>query len=119
MSGFRTCATDMLQLNRQKDAEDAARQALAKDPSFALAHYLLANSLVLQGKARVEALAHLSGAAEGIPKAMLMSARLRAGDGDLEGARRELGEYLNVCPAGERPTVQRWLNELQTHNSLR
>lgn len=115
-SGLSLC---LLELNRQEEAETAARQALSKDPSYAPAHYLLAYSLVLQAKARVEALAHFSRAAGRLPKAWLMSARLRASSGDFEGARRELGEYLKVCPAGERASAERWLNQLQTHSSLR
>jgi tetratricopeptide (TPR) repeat protein len=108
----------LLQLGRRAEAEAAARQALSMDPSSASAHYLLACSLVLQAKARVEALAHLARAAGRVPKAWLMSARLRAQDGDVEGARRELGEYLKVCAAGERPSAERWLSELPPHHSF-
>jgi len=111
-------ALSLLQLNRRAEAEAAARQALSKDPSNAPAHYLLACSLVLQAKARVEALSHFAKAAGRVPKAWLMSARLRAQDGDVDGARRELGEYIKVCTAGERPSAQRWLNELPPHRSF-
>jgi hypothetical protein len=47
-----------------------------------------------------------------------MSARLLAAGGDPDGARRELGEYLRVCPAGERPAAERWMNRLQTRNAF-
>lgn len=108
----------LVQLHRYAEAESAARQALAKDPSFALAHYLLAFALVLEGKSSAEALIHFSRAADRIPKALLMSARLRARGGDFEGARRELGQYVEVCSADERPAAKRWLNEMQSLSGL-
>lgn len=109
----------LLEINRREEAEKAAREALSKDPSYAPTHYLLACSLVLQAKSRVEALAHFSRAASRLPRAWLMSARLRAAGGDFEGARRELSEYRKVCPASERPSADRWLNEMQPRRGFR
>ena len=46
-SGLALC---LYQLNRKDEADQTARQALAKDPSFAPAHFLLACSLMSRGK---------------------------------------------------------------------
>jgi tetratricopeptide (TPR) repeat protein len=109
----------LLETGRNEEAEQTARQALAHDPSYAPAHYLLGVSLTSRPKNRPEAIAHFTRAAARLPRAWLMAAQLRAAGGDYEGARQELGEYLKACPEKEKPEVQRWMGELQTARSFR
>ena len=102
-----------LQLGRPQESESAAREALAKDPSNALANYALGSVLLFHSTDFPLILDHLARAADQIPSARLLAAKVRAKSGDIKGAIQDLTEYLLVCPADKRAQAEATLQELQ------
>jgi len=103
----------LLQLNRPQESEKEAREALAKDPSNALANYALGSALLYHSTDFPLILDHLARAAEQIPSARLLAAKVRAKSGDIKGAIQDLTEYLLVCPEDKRAATTANLRELQ------
>ena len=54
---------------------------------------------------------HLAAAAEQIPSARLMAAKLRARTGDLKGAIQDMTRYPRVCPRDKRAETEATLRE--------
>ncbi len=106
-------ALALLQLNRPKESESAARETLAKDPSNALANYALGSALLFYSTDFPLILDHLARAAEQIPSARLLTAKVRAKSGDIRGAIQDLTEYLIVCPVDKRAAAAATLREWQ------
>ena len=106
-------ALALLQLNRPQESESAAREALAKDPSNALANYALGSALLYHSTDFPLILDHLARAAEQIPSARLLAAKVRAKSGDIKGAIQDLTQYLLVCPEQKRAATEATLREWQ------
>jgi len=106
-------ALALFQLDRPRESEAAAREALAKEPANALANYALGASLLYRSTDFPLILAHLARAAEQIPSARLLSAKVRSKTGDIKGAIQDLTEYLRVCPSDKRAAAEATLHELQ------
>jgi tetratricopeptide (TPR) repeat protein len=106
-------ALALLQLGRVEESEAAAREALAKEPTNAPANYALGSALLFHSTDYPLILEHLARAAEQIPSARLLTAKVRAKTGDIKGAIQDLTEYLRVCPADKRAAAEGMLRELQ------
>jgi thioredoxin-like negative regulator of GroEL len=106
-------ALALLQLDRPKESESAAREALAKDPANATANYALGYALLFHSTDYPVILDHLARAAEQIPSARLLAAKVRTKSGDINGAIQDLTEYLRVCPEDKRASAEATRRELQ------
>ncbi len=106
-------ALALLQLGRPQESEAEAREALAKDPSNALANYALGSALLFHSTDFPLILDHLARAADQIPSARLLTAEVRAKSGDIKGAIQDLTEYLRVCPEDKRAAAEATLHEWQ------
>jgi tetratricopeptide (TPR) repeat protein len=71
-------ASVLVMLNRDQEAEQAARAALQYDPGSIPAHYMLGIALVRQGKNTREAVVHLKVAADKFPTARAFLAAAEA-----------------------------------------
>ncbi len=106
-------AVALVELGRPAESETTAREALAKDPTSALANYGLGFALLYRSTDFALVLEHLDRAAEQIPPARLLAAKVRAKSGDIKGAIQDLTAYLRVCPADQRAPAEATLRELQ------
>jgi tetratricopeptide (TPR) repeat protein len=103
----------LVELGQPKESESAAREALAKDPTNAVANYALGFSLLYRSTDFPLILEHLARAAEQVPSARLLAAKVRVKTGDVKGAIQDLKEYLRVCPEDKRAAAEATLRELQ------
>ena len=91
-----------------------ARRALAMDPSLVHIRYLLALSLIAEGKDEAEALLNLQRAAPELPEAHVALSNLLVKIGRREDAAQEIREYLRSAkkpPAAKQEVEARiaWL----------
>ena len=106
-------ALALLQLGRPQESESLAREALAKEPANALANYALGSALLFHSTDFPLILEHLARAADQIPSARLLTAKVRAKSGDIRGAIQDVTEYLRICPVDKRAAAESTLRELQ------
>lgn len=83
-----------LQMNKYKDAEDAARHAVEVEPGSDISHFFLGVSLVLQGKDAPEALEHRQRVESRFPRAHLVVAEILDRMGKKREAKSHLQAYL-------------------------
>ena len=100
-------------LDRYKDAEAAARQALRIVPGHARGRFVLGLSLAGQRKNDVEALECLAGVSDVFPGAHMLEAHVLARRGETAEARSHLEAYREVAPAEQRAMIEEWLARLE------
>lgn len=101
-----------LQLNKFKEAEDAARHAVEIDPGSDISHFFLGVSLDLQGKDAPEALQHLQRVESRYPRAHLVAAEILQRMGKKSEAKSHLQAYIASGDKSVQTDVKSWLSSL-------
>jgi tetratricopeptide (TPR) repeat protein len=97
---------------RYAEAEEAARRALEIEPHHAMSRYVLGCTLEAENRNPEEALELLRASKSEFSDARLLMAKILVRRGDVEGAKKELQEYLTVPGIEKRDIVERWLARL-------
>jgi Flp pilus assembly protein TadD len=105
----------LCKLEHYREAGAMARRALKLDPGLLKVRFVLGMSLVTEGGDKAEALDNLQRAADEIPKAHLLAAKILAENNRREDAAKHLQDYLNSPQADDldRQKVEGWLEELR------
>jgi Tfp pilus assembly protein PilF len=98
---------------RLAEGEKAAREALRLHPSLAWGHYVLGIALLEGNTDPGEAETRLRRAAQEIPRARLVLARLLEGQGHKQQAAGEVKGYLDSGAADNRQFASLWLKQLR------
>lgn len=112
LTAYAGISSAYLQLEKFKDAEEAARRALSVDPGSDVSHYFLGVSLELQGKDDTEALEHLERVQTRFPRAHLVAAEILQRMGKKKEAKSQLQAYLASGDKGVTTDVKGWLSSL-------
>jgi tetratricopeptide (TPR) repeat protein len=99
-------------LQRYAEAEAAARRAHDLDLHDLTACYMLGAILTTENRNPEEAMEMLRQTRSEFPDARLLLAKILVRRGDMEGAKKELRDYLLLPDAEKRQNVERWLARL-------
>jgi predicted Zn-dependent protease len=109
-------AATMMALQRPAEAEPLASRSLRLDPTSIRTRYLFALSRAALKKVDAETRDMLKEVSTLIPHAHLALAQMLVSEGNRQGARAEIEEYLNATkarPAANRGDAERWLKSLR------
>jgi tetratricopeptide (TPR) repeat protein len=112
MAPINNLSVALFQLQRYPDAEAAARRAHDLDPQNSTARYMLGAILVTEDRNPEEAMELLRPTKSEYPDAYLLLAKILERRGNLEEAKKELRDYLELPGAEKRQNAERWLARL-------
>lgn len=112
-------ALALLALGRPGEAEDEARKALRRDPLSPAANYAAGAALELKANSAEEAVRFLDRAAERIPQALLMEARILQARSRTAEAAEKLRSYLARRGVSQRSQVAKWLETMTAASAKR
>ena len=104
-------ALALLAVGKIHEAVEEARTALRRDPLLPGANYAAGAALERQGKLD-EAYRFLERAAERVPQALLIEARIELARSEKVEAAAKLRSYLSLPGVSQRVEVERWLNRI-------
>ena len=110
---FNNLSAALFLLQRYPDAEAAARRAIDLDPQNSTARYMLGCILATEKHNPWQAIEMLRQTQDKFPDARLLVAQVLLRQGDVDQAKNELRNYLQLPGAEKKQKVECWLARLE------
>jgi tetratricopeptide (TPR) repeat protein len=110
---YNNLSVALFQLQRYPDAEAAARRAIDLGPQNSTARYMLGCILAKEKRNPAQAIEMLRQTQDKFPDARLLIAQVLLRQGDVDQAKNELRNYLQLPAAEKKQKVECWLARLE------